>query len=224
MGYAKLLICLLVSYVSFVVAQDRSTAVVKAAFRNASIPEDLHINFNPNFLLEVTFPQPGRRSVPVTAGVQLPRNQTVGPPHFAIRGDSGLELGQHFVVATVDPDAPTPQDPTSAQIRHFLGSNFILTPGALVGERPLNNLTVPLSNWLQPTPPAGSDAHRYVFLLFRQPRDFSNQTLVTSTTSVANFNISSFAAATHLGNPIAGTFIRVAPDPCEFIERLRCLN
>ncbi|KAI0761434.1 PEBP-like protein [Irpex lacteus] len=206
MGYTKLFACLLVSFASVVVAQDRNTAEVRAAFQNASIPEDLHINFNPRFLLEVTFPQPGGRSVPVTAGVQLPRNQTVGPPHFAVRGDNGLELGQRFVVATVDPDAPTPQDPTSAQIRHFLGGNFALSPGALVGQRPLNNLTVPVSNWLQPTPPAGSDAHR-------QPRDFNNQTLVTSETSVANFNISSFAAATHLGNPIAGTFIRVAPDP-----------
>lgn len=85
---------------------------------------------------------------------------TVGPPHFAVRGDIGRL--QKFVVATVDPDAPTPQDPTSAQIRHFLAGNFV--PGASlgVGETTLVNETVPLSGWLQPTPPAGSPAHRCV--------------------------------------------------------------
>lgn len=86
---------------------------------------------------------------------------TVGPPHFAVRG--GIERGQRFVVATVDPDAPTPRDPTSAQIRHFLAGNFVRGAGIGLGEETLVNQTVPLSGWLQPTPPAGSPAHRYRF-------------------------------------------------------------
>ncbi len=53
----------------------------------------------------------------------------------------------------------------------------------------------------------------YVFLLFNQPRGFDQQTLVNATTSIANFNISQFAAEVGLGNPIGGTFIRVGPDP-----------
>ena len=53
----------------------------------------------------------------------------------------------------------------------------------------------------------------YVFLLFTQSPEFNDQTLVDPSTSIANFNISSFAAATGLGDPLAGSFMLVAPDP-----------
>ena len=53
---------------------------------------------------------------------------------------------------------------------------------------------------------------RYVFFLFNQPDGFNDQTLVNSTTSIANFNISQFAIDVGLGDPIGGTFILVGPD------------
>ncbi|KAF9045288.1 phosphatidylethanolamine-binding protein, partial [Panaeolus papilionaceus] len=110
-----------------------------------------------------------------------------------------------FVIAAVDPDAPTPQTPTSAQIRHFLGGNFFVEGTQLV------NRTADISAYRQPTPPAGSPAHRYIFLLYEQSAAFARQTLVTPTTSIALFNISSFASQVGLGEPIAGTFMLVAP-------------
>ncbi|EKM49647.1 uncharacterized protein PHACADRAFT_265212 [Phanerochaete carnosa HHB-10118-sp] len=191
-------------------AQDTSLGTVEEAFENANIPNTLHITFKPSVLLEVTFPQPSSPSVTIHAGEQLPRNATVGPPQFAVRG--ALPPSQRFVIATVDPDAPTPQDPTEAEIRHFLAGNFVRGATTGPGQR-LVNETVPLSGWLQPTPPAGSPAHRYVFLLFEQPGDFDSQTFVTTNTSVSNFNISAFAQEVGLGNPIAGSFMLVAPDP-----------
>ncbi|KAJ3567083.1 hypothetical protein NP233_g6598 [Leucocoprinus birnbaumii] len=194
-----------------VIAQDTSIATVKRAFSNANvwipliyIPEDISINFNPTALLEVTFPEPGARPITIHAGQQLPRNSTAGPPSFSVRGAASRGP---FVVAAVDPDAPTPQDPTSAEIRHFLGGNFVSDGSGL-----LHNGTAAVSEFLQPTPPAGSDAHRYIFLLFNQPRGFNDQTLVTPTTSISNFDIATFAKAVGLGNPIAGTFMLVAPD------------
>lgn len=78
----------------------------------------------------------------------------MGPPIFSILGGTLTKKGP-FVIATVDPDAPTPQDPTVAQIRHFLGGNFVEEAhGALA------NTTAAISEFRQPTPPAGSDAHR----------------------------------------------------------------
>ncbi|KAJ7133003.1 PEBP-like protein [Mycena filopes] len=194
------------------VAQDTSIRTVKAAFAAADIPANLNIAFNPTALLEVTLPQPTGRPITLHAGIQLPRNgkslrrrtDTAGPPTFHVVGNVGKGP---FVVAAVDPDAPTPQAPTSAQIRHFLGGNFFNHDGLLT------NTTPAISEFRQPTPPAGSDAHRYTFLLFHQSDEFATQTLVNATTPVSLFNISQFAAAVDLGNPIAGTFMLVAPDP-----------
>ena len=81
---------------------------------------------------------------------------TAGPPHFSVLGPAE---GGPFVVAAVDLDAPTPQAPTLSQIRHFLGGNFIISP-----NKPflLSNTTPAISEFLQPSPPAGSDPHRLV--------------------------------------------------------------
>ncbi|KAJ7480631.1 PEBP-like protein [Mycena latifolia] len=185
------------------VGQDVSIRTVDRAFRAADIPTDLNIIFDPTALLEVSLPQARGPPITLHAGIQVPRNDTAGPPSFHVVGNVGRGP---FVVATVDPDAPTPQDPTEAQIRHFLGGNFFNHGGLLVNSTPA------ISEFLQPTPPAGSDAHRYIFLLFKQSPQFAQQTLVNSTTSIALFNISQFASAVDLGSPIAGTFMRVAPE------------
>lgn len=79
---------------------------------------------------------------------------TAGPPTFSVR-DIILSPIQPFVIAAVDLDAPTPQTPTRAQIRHFLGGNFFASDS---GE--LLNSTAAVSEFRQPTPPAGSDPHR----------------------------------------------------------------
>ncbi|KAK7052589.1 phosphatidylethanolamine-binding protein [Favolaschia claudopus] len=192
----------LLSAVLVTVSQDVSITAVERAFRAANIPTDLNIVFQPTALLEVSLPQASGPPIRLHAGIQVPRNDTAGPPSFNVVGNVGRGP---FVVATVDPDAPTPQDPTEAQIRHFLGGNFLNEGGKLVNSTPA------ISEFLQPTPPAGSDAHRYIFLLFDQSPQFATQTLVNSSTSIASFNISQFATAVNLGNPIAGTFMLVAP-------------
>jgi len=199
------------SIISFTTSQDLSLGAVNKAFTAAKIPTDAHLTFNPSVLLEVVFPQATGLPVPVHAGIQLLRNSTAIPPVFSIR-DRIVSPGRDFVVAMVDLDAPTPQTPTSAQIRHFLGGNFHSVP-ALGDEERLVNTTAALSDFRQPTPPAGSDPHRYVFLLFEQPRGFNKQTLVNSSTSISNFDISQFAAEVGLGDPIGGSFMLVGPDP-----------
>jgi len=197
-----------------VTAQDVSLRSVKGKFEQANIPRDAAITFNPSILLEVVFPQTSGRPVVLKAGEQLTRNQTKGPPSFAIISSSRVKADRKFVVAAVDLDAPTPQNPTSAQIRHFLGGDFapasrIRLPNVAL----LANSTPAISQFRQPTPPAGSDPHRYVFLLFNEPAGFDAQTEVTPTTSIALFNISKFAADVGLGNPLGGTFMLVGPDP-----------
>ncbi|KAF7299604.1 hypothetical protein HMN09_00965800 [Mycena chlorophos] len=196
------LIAPLLSLAVVVFGQDLSTATVKKAFDDASIPQDIELKFDPVALLEVTFPQNDSPPVVLNAGIMVPRNDTAGPPKFGVIGDVG---NGPFVVATVDPDAPTPADPTEAQIRHFLGGNFFSNNGLLVNNTPA------ISEFQQPTPPAGSPAHRYIFMVFHQPAAFNQQKLINSSSSISNFNISVFAREVGLGEPIAGTFMLVAP-------------
>lgn len=99
--------------------------------------------------------------------------ETAIPPEFGITTNANNnDTTGPFVIAMIDLDAPSPQAPTSAQIRHFLGSNFALsndpnsTSGTLSSSdavQLLKNSSAALSEFLQPSPPAGSDPHRYVY-------------------------------------------------------------
>ncbi|KAJ6583028.1 PEBP-like protein [Mycena vulgaris] len=193
----------LLSLALLTAAQDTSLRAVDEAFCAANIPADLNIVFAPRALFEVSLPQAHRAPLTLHAGVHLPINATAGPPVFRVAGNVGRGP---FVVAIVDPDAPTPQSPTFGQIRHFLGGDFVNHGGRLVNGTPA------VSDYLQPAPPAGSDPHRYTFLLFKQSDAFAQQQLVNASTSIALFNISQFASAVGLGQPLAGTFMLVGPD------------
>lgn len=103
--------------------------------------------------------------------------ETAHPPTFTIRGEGNPGP---FVVVAVDPDAPTPQSPTLAQIRHFLGGSFVPNASTFV----LSNSTAAVSEWLQPAPPAGSDPHRY----------FHNNTLLLLVTNLIGRFLGTFSS------------------------------
>ncbi|KAI0265599.1 PEBP-like protein [Gloeopeniophorella convolvens] len=193
---------------------DTSLAAVRYTFDEFNVPADTHFTFNPSVLLEVTFPDPGAAPVNVKAGEQVPKNVTAGTPSFGLRfPDFGLTsiLEEPFVIASVDLDGPTPQAPTLAQVRHFLGGSFFLGVEHQ-GVYPLMNSTPAVTDWFGAQPPAGSDPHRYVFFVFRESRRFAHQHIVDASTPIVNFNLSAFAHATGLGDPIGGTFMFVGPD------------
>ncbi|KAK7464751.1 hypothetical protein VKT23_005958 [Stygiomarasmius scandens] len=114
----------------------------------------------------------------------------------------------------VDLDAPSPTNHSNSQVRHFLGGNFRPSSAESVGSlqvRALGNSTPAVSEFKQPSPTSG--LHRYVFLLYRQSPSFNGQTLVNASTPIQRFNITTFAEALDLGNPVGGTFMLVAaPD------------
>lgn len=85
----------------------------------------------------------------------------------------------------IDPDAPMPENPTSAQIRHWLVTDI----------KPHNQSTyLPtdvLSAYRSPSPPSGSAPHRYVFILCRQ-QNGATISLYNQSSSVSNFNFTLF--------------------------------
>ncbi|TFK95283.1 hypothetical protein BDV98DRAFT_484353, partial [Pterulicium gracile] len=70
------------------------------------------------------------------------------------------------------------------------------------------NDTFAVAEWLAPAPPSGSDAHRYVVLLYKQPSNFSDQSIVIPGTPppILNFDVATFAAQVGLGEPVGGMF------------------
>jgi len=111
----------------------------------------------------------------------------------------------------VDPDAPSPADPTSAQIRHFFQSDLTIDSQGRPsnafpqGFRQLDPTAAAFTPFKGPAPTAGSGFHRYTILVFQQPAGFDTS-FVLNETDISNFDLASFAAATKLGAPIGGNF------------------
>lgn len=156
--------------------------------------------------------------------VETPLAPTFGIRPFGSIADPGVKP---FVVAMVDLDAPTPQDPSVAEIRHFLGGDFVLADcgaGTSDGVALLSNTSSAVSDyvacatcWVGPSPVRfphmpyhATECYlqmlmvwrRYVFLLYAQPDGFNNQTFVNASTVITGFNISSFAEQVGLGDPL----------------------
>ncbi|KAF9006537.1 phosphatidylethanolamine-binding protein [Cyathus striatus] len=183
---------------------------VTQAFSLAQVVPDVVSSFNPTDLMNITFTDAATmQSVNVTPGALLTMEQTAMEPEFFLISNNGAEpSNQTFVLALVDPDAPTPQNTSVSQFLHFLGGDFSANNGSL-----LTNSTPALMDFFPPTPPAGSDPHRYVLLIFAEPADFDTVafTFVNSSTPRTNFNLTVFATSVGLDSPIAGNFFLVGP-------------
>lgn len=92
--------------------------------------------------------------------MMLLSTETAVEPKFSLISNStSLVANQTFVLALVDPDAPSPQNRSASQFLHFLGGGF--TVNATSSDPTLlTNQSAALREFFPPTPPAGSPPHR----------------------------------------------------------------
>ncbi|KAF8165496.1 phosphatidylethanolamine-binding protein [Crassisporium funariophilum] len=190
---------------------------VTNAFSTSQIVPDVVNTFTPDALVNISFTDAvTMENVNVIPGMLLSMEQTAMEPDFFLvssSSSSGSSANGTLVLALVDPDAPTPQNPTAGQFLHFLGGDFSADPTSGL----LTNSSAALMDFFSPSPPAGSDPHRrffrYVLLVFNQPDAFDTDapSFVNATTQRNNFNISMFAQDVNLGNAVAGNYFLVGP-------------
>ncbi|THU92230.1 PEBP-like protein [Dendrothele bispora CBS 962.96] len=186
---------------------------VKEDFEKSGLVPDVVETFEPKAVLDVAFS--GEESpVYVVEGGNLTVNQTALMPTFWLTYNDPSLLNQTFIVTMVDPDAPTPQNRSLAQVRHLVLADVRINGSGSEGVALLTNSTPALSEYIPPGPPAGSDPHRYTFLLWNQPPTFDRASASASFDPAApvGFNVSQFASQNGLGQPVAGTFFFEGPD------------
>lgn len=108
-----------------------------------------------------------------------------------------------YVVAMIDPDAPSADDPTYREVRHFLVGNVNGSTLRDVGMFDENTNTV-LSPFLNPSPPEGSGYHRYVQHVYSQGPATIDFEPVTD--DVLGFNLTAFAVQYDLGDPVGSNY------------------
>ncbi|KIJ54735.1 hypothetical protein M422DRAFT_152904 [Sphaerobolus stellatus SS14] len=156
----KSLIALALATLPLVHSQDSNVTTVMAALQKAKIVPNVVPSFTPRFPLDVRFTV-NNTVFPVTAGANLTIAQTVNLPSFAIISNITAIIGKPYLMAIIDPDAFTPQNPNVSEFRHFLGADYI-SNGSTNGEFVLTNQskTATLTDYINPTPPISSAPHR----------------------------------------------------------------
>jgi hypothetical protein len=117
-------------------------------------------------------------------------------------------MGEKGILFMIDLDVP--RNGTRVELLHWFAYNVDI--GSTPIKALMNSGGAP---YLQPSPPAGDIAHRYVFYMFAQPRNFTVPTKFkkidppASTSNRIGFSLTAFAADAGLGMPLASNYIRV---------------
>jgi len=165
----------------------------------AQIPEQFTTGFdNDTISLVVTY---GANEV--TDGEKLGLNDVQSAPTLALGDSSSLNANSRYIVIMIDPDAPSRANPTSANVLHWVKTDLRIRASTATNIT-ADNATATFS-YAPPSPPQGSGEHRYVFLLYDQPRraGFALQGLPERRTG---FNVSAWREENGLAPAKAGTY------------------
>jgi hypothetical protein len=118
--------------------------------------------FTPSVNLSVTF-----SSISPSDGSLVHVSQVKDTPTISVSSLEAASPPQSFTFMLLDPDAPTPDDPKFAYWRHWVVTN-ISSDG--LDSSDIVSAGKTLTNYLAPGPKDESGPHRYLFLLFREPK------------------------------------------------------
>ncbi|KAF8658214.1 hypothetical protein HU200_059435 [Digitaria exilis] len=125
----------------------------------------------------------------LTCGSEMRPSQVATEPTVHITGGGARAF---YTLVMVDPDSPSPSNPSKREYLHWLVTDIPEGAGANHGNE--------VVAYESPRPTAG--IHRFVFIVFRQ----ALQQAIYAPGWRANFNTRDFAACYSLGEPVAAIY------------------
>lgn len=116
---------------------------------------------------------------------------------------------EKYIAVSLDNDAPFPSFNFLSPILHSIQADLKVSASSKV----LTSSNPYVVNWIGPEPPSASGPHRYVFLLYKQPRDFDSKGIPTTGAQVGlwariRWNQSAWEKEFKVGQPVAvGSFL-----------------
>ncbi|KAJ7752631.1 phosphatidylethanolamine-binding protein [Mycena metata] len=144
---------------------DPFSSITTALAKGRIIPDVLG-QFQPTAFLSIVLPS---GPAAIGAEVALSESETIkaAPSDEDVGADGLVKNEARCTLAMLDPDAPSAAQPTSSQFRHW-----VREPNAEFAG-PAVQTTTAANTYRPPGPPKGSGLHRYTFILFREPPNFS---------------------------------------------------
>ncbi|KAJ6987422.1 hypothetical protein NC653_020622 [Populus alba x Populus x berolinensis] len=150
--------------------------------------------FTKSIPLRVTY-----NSREVNNGCELKPSQVANQPRVDIGGE---DLRTFYTLVMVDPDAPSPSDPSLREYLHWLVTDIPATTGASFELTIISTFCEGHETVCYESPRPTMGIHRFVFVLFRQ---LGRQTVYAPGWR-QNFNTRDFAEVYNLGSPVAAVY------------------
>ncbi|QDS73109.1 hypothetical protein FKW77_000885 [Venturia effusa] len=155
--------------------------------------------FNPSISNQLQITYGGTAISP--AGQSVPRPSTAQPPTIQVPSNMNSATGKALLVMV---DLDVPRQNARVTNLHWLAPNVDVSKVQAV----VPDTTT--AKYLQPSPPKGDTAHRYVFLMYAQQANFSVPAQFSNVqTKRIGFDVNAFAQASGLGAPVAANFVMV---------------
>ena len=170
-------IALALAITSSVNAITQNITEVENSFKASGLVPDVLSSANFSLLLNLEFPVDGNSTVTSTGlnitqpGQSSPRRmqtlhllscaETSFLPSFSIHDlEAGVNLNSTFVLVSVDPDAPTPQNRSVSEVLHFMGGGYKVSGNISDHGFMLASNATAAMPYFPPSPPNTSDPHR----------------------------------------------------------------
>lgn len=148
---------------------------------------------------------PAAELVVLYGSKQVGNGCEIKPSHAAhkptVRVSGSRDRASLFTLIMVDPDAPSPSDPTFREWLHWIVVNIPQGGNASEGEE--------LVAYQRPQPPTG--IHRYIFALFEQKGRMEKPETLPEPRH--NFSTREFASENELGLPVAAVYFNSQKEP-----------
>ncbi|KAI5821415.1 phosphatidylethanolamine-binding protein [Pyronema omphalodes] len=175
------------------------------ATNHNGIPQAFTTGFDPQSGLQITYDTVGTTAV--KDGQDLSGKDLSKVPKFALGESSGINTNAKFIVLMIDPDVNGNPDVVAPQTLHYMRTDFQPSGQAvnIVSE------SAPAVKYVGPEATTGGNgtAHRYVFLLYSQPKNFKLQGVDES--QRMGFDVKKWRELNRLQPAIAGVHFVATP-------------
>jgi len=158
-------------------------------------------------------------------GASLTVSEASLPIEFSVENlgnATGVTQQTRYLIYLLDTDAPSRDNPTSRNLRHYLAGNYTLATNSsgIVASDILptaSRLTVaanrffPFTQFTPPNPQPNTGVHRFIYALYTQPSRFDTVGFesVGMDPATQNWNLSQWRTQLGLGPAIGATFFTI---------------
>ncbi|KAK3387974.1 phosphatidylethanolamine-binding protein [Podospora didyma] len=206
-------------------AADNATSLSTLEFKNrfrasGIVPEILPAALDPSVSFYASYVRTGHGNELILPGASLTVSEADLPFEFSVENlnnGTNVTANSRFLIYLLDADAPSRNNPTARNLRHYLAGNYTASGTTSQVLSTAQRLTIPtgqfrpFTSFIKPAPTANTGVHRYIFALYTQPARYNNAGFESAgqEASIENWNLTQWRTQLGLGPAIGATYFTI---------------